>query len=119
MSEQQEKIAKKKDEDRSGLDALFSRLKQEDRDEMKKAMKEEDQFISTIKIGLTNLDTYPQVKLLQYNDKGKVTNGIYLFVNEAVRAIRHMNTIFKFSESPSLMPVETVPIEKCNTDDFF
>ena len=119
MSEQQEKIAKKKDEDRSKLDALFSRLKQEDRDEMKKAMREEDQFISTIKIGLTNLDTYPQVKLLQYNDKGKVTNGIYLFVNEAVRAIRHMNTIFKFSESPSLMPVETVPIEKCITDDFF
>ena len=119
MSEQQDKIAKKKDADRSGLDTLFSRLKQEDRDEMKKAMREEDQFISTIKIGLTNLDTYPQVKLLQYNDKGKVTNGIYLFVNEAVRAIRHMNTIFKFSESPSLMPVETVPIEKCNTDDFF
>ena len=101
MSEQQEKIAKKKDEDRSKLDALFSRLKQEDRDEMKKAMREEDQFISTIKIGLTNLDTYPQVKLLQYNDKGKVTNGIYLFVNEAVRAIRHMNTICLLYTSPS------------------
>ena len=117
MSEQQEKIAKKKDEDRSGLDALFSRLKQEDRDEMKKALK--DQFISTIKIRLTNMDTYPQVKLMQCNDQGSVTNGIYLFVNEAVRAIRHMNTIFKFSESPSLLPLELVPIEKCQSDDFF
>ena len=106
MSEQQDKIAKKKDADRSGLDTLFSRLKQEDRDEMKKAMREEDQFISTIKIGLTNLDTYPQVKLLQYNDKGKVTNGIYLFVNEAVRAIRHMNTCLLYT-SPSPRDLST------------
>ena len=118
MSEKQEKI--KDDEDRSRLDVLFSRLNQEDRDEMKKAMKERNQFIPNIvRIGLTNMDTYPQVKLMQCNDQGLVTNGIYLFVNEAVRAIRHMNTIFKFSESPSLLPLETVPIEKCNTDDFF
>ena len=115
MSEQQEKI--KNDEDRSLLDVLFSRLDQEDRDEMKKALK--DQFISTIKIRLTNMDTYPQVKLMQCNDQGSVTNGIYLFVNEAVRAIRHMNTIFKFSDSPSLLPLELVPIEKCQSDDFF
>ena len=115
ISEQQEKI--KKDEDRSLLDTLFSGLNQEDRDEMKKAMREKDQFIpSTARIRLTNMDTYPQVKLMQCNDQGLVTNGIYLFVNEAVRAIRHMNTIFKFSESPSL---ETVPIEKCQSDDFF
>ena len=115
MSEKQEKI--KDDEDRSRLAILFSRLNQEDRDEMKKAMRERDQFIpSTVRIGLTNMDTFPQVKLMQCNDQGLVTNGIYLFVNEAVRAIRHMNTIFKFSESPSL---ETVPIEKCQSDDFF
>ena len=115
ISEQQEKI--KKDEDRSRLDVLFSGLNQEDRDEMKKAMREKDQFIpSTARIRLTNMDTYPQVKLMQCDDQGRVTNGIYLFVNEAVRAIRHMNTIFKFSESPSL---ETVPIEKCQSDDFF
>ena len=117
ISEQQEKI--KKDEDRSRLDALFSGLNQEDRDEMKKALREKDKFISIIKIRLTNMDTYPQVKLMQCDDQGRVTNGIYLFVNEAVRAIRHMNTIFKFSESPSLLPLETVPIEKCKTDDFF
>ena len=117
ISEQQEKI--KKDEDRSRLDALFSGLNQEDRDEMKKALREKDQFISIIKIRLTNMDTYPQVKLMQCDDQGRVTNGIYLFVNEAVRAIRHMNTIFKWSESPSLLPLETVPIEKCKTDDFF
>ena len=118
MSEKQENI--KDDEDRSRLAILFSRLNQEDRDEMKKAMRERDQFIpSTVRIGLTNMDTYPQVKLMQCNDQGLVTNGIYLFVNEAVRAIRHMNTIFKFSESPSLLPLETVPIEKCKTDDFF
>ena len=118
MSKHQEKIMD--DEDRSRLDILFSRLNQEDRDEMKKAMRERNQFIpNTVRIGLTNMDTYPQVKLMQCNDQGLVTNGIYLFVNEAVRAIRHMNTIFKFSESPSLMPVETAPIEKCNTDDFF
>ena len=115
MSEKQEKI--KDDEDRSRLAILFSRLNQEDRDEMKKAMRERDQFIpSTVRIGLTNMDTYPQVKLMQCNDQCLVTNGIYLFVNEAVRAIRHMNTIFKWSESPSL---ETVPIEKCQSDDFF
>ena len=117
ISEQQEKI--KKDEDRSRLDALFSGLNQEDRDEMKKALREKDKFISIIKIRLTNMDTYPQVKLMQCDDQGRVTNGIYLFVNEAVRAIRHMNTIFKFSESPSLLPLETVPIEKCQSDDFF
>ena len=118
MSKHQEKI--KDDEDRSRLDILFSRLNQEDRDEMKKAMRERNQFIpNTVRIGLTNMDTYPQVKLMQCNDQGLVTNGIYLFVNEAVRAIRHMNTIFKFSESPSLLPLETVPIEKCKSDDFF
>ena len=117
ISEQQEKI--KKDEDRSRLDVLFSGLNQEDRDEMNKALREKDQFISTIKIRLTNMETYPQVKLMQCDDQGRVTNGIYLFVNEAVRAIRHMNTIFKFSESPSLLPLETVPIEKCQSDDFF
>ena len=117
ISEQQEKI--KKDEDRSRLDVLFSGLNQEDRDEMNKALREKDQFISTIKIRLTNMDTYPQVKLMQCDDQGRVTNGIYLFVNEAVRAIRHMNTIFKFSESLSLLPLATVPIEKCKTDDFF
>ena len=40
ISEQQEKI--KKDEDRSRLDALFSGLNQEDRDEMNKALREKD-----------------------------------------------------------------------------
>ena len=99
-----------------GLSKLLDSLDQEDRDEMMKTI---DMYGNgSMTISWNSLSSFPQLKMMQYID-GQVANGIYLFVSDALKAIRHMNAIFRFSTNPHLLPVETEPIKKCKTDDFF
>ena len=75
--------------------------------------------LSTKKIELKKLDTFPQLELLQYEADGTLANGIYLFVSEAVKLVKHMNTVFAFSKSECLSFFEKAPIEKYADDNFF
>ena len=99
-----------------GLSKLLDSLDQEDRDEMMKTI--DMCGNGSMTISWNSLSSFPQLKMLQYIDE-KVANGIYLFASDALKAIRHMNAIFRFSTNPHLLPVETEPIKKCKTDDFF
>ena len=76
-----------------------------------------------IKIELNSIKTNPQLSLLQYaNDDGKtLKNGIYLYVSEAVKLIKHMNDVFAFSKSTCLSIFKDAPskVEKYTGDDFF
>ena len=76
-----------------------------------------------IKIELNSIETNPQLSLLQYaNDDGKtLKNGIYLYVSEAVKLIKHMNDVFTFSKSSCLFVFKDTAskVKKYTNDDFF
>ena len=108
---------------RYGGDALWNLLdglSDEDREGMRHAL---NSLEPSIKIELKKIETCPQLALLQYkgdddNDKS-LKNGIYLYVGEAVKLVKHMNDVFAFSKSESLSMVKVAPVEKCANDDFF
>lgn len=106
---------------RYGGDALrnlLDGLSDEDRDGMSSA---HDALTPLIKIELKKIETCPQVAMLQYDDDDdkSLKNGIYLYVSEVVKLVKHMNSVFAFSKSESLTMVKVVPIEKYTDDDFF
>ena len=76
-------------------------------------------MLSSMKIEIKNLDTSPQLEMLQYKKDGEFANGIYLFVSEAVKLVKHMNTVFAFSKSECLLIIEKAPIEKYTDDNLF
>ena len=69
------------------------------------------------------METDPQLALLQYvDDEGKtLKNGVYLYLSEAVKLIKHMNYVFAFSKSTCLSIFKDAPskVEKYTGDDFF
>ena len=104
---------------RYGGDALWNLLdglSDNDRDEMKNAL---EAIAPTMKIELKKIETYPQLTLFQYNDDKTLKNGIYLYVGEAVKLVKHMNDLFTFSKSESLSTLKVTPIKKYENDDFF
>ena len=109
---------------RYGGDALWNLLdglSDEDREGMRHSL---NSLEPSIKIELKKIETCPQLALLQYkdddDDKDKpLKNGIYLYVGEAVKLVKHMNDVFAFSKSESLSMVKVAPVEKCANDDFF
>ena len=107
---------------RYGGDALWNLLdglSDEDREGMRHAL---NSLEPSIKIELKKIETCPQLALLQYKDDDKdksLKNGIYLYVGEAVKLVKHMNDVFAFSKSESLSMVKVAPIEKYTIDDFF
>ena len=107
---------------RYGGDALWNLLdglSDEDREGMRHAL---NSLEPSIKIELKKIETCPQLALLQYKDEDddkSLKNGIYLYVGEAVKLVKHMNDVFAFSKSESLSMVKVAPVEKCANDDFF
>lgn len=108
---------------RFGGDALrdlLDGLSDSDRDGMRAALDEYDAISSTTKIELKKLETCPQLSLMQYTEKGNLKNGIYLFVSEAMKLVKHMNATFAFSKSKCLsFVVDKQPIDKYTDDHFF
>ena len=117
MSEHQTTLLDGRD-DRDDLHNLLEGLDNEDQDEMRAALDNDNPIASTMKISAENLDTYPQLQLMRYDVDGKLKNGIYLFVSEAVKLVKHMNNVFKFSKSACLSATKTASILKY-TDDYF
>ena len=107
---------------RYGGDALWNLLdglSDEDREGMRHSL---NSLEPSIKIELKKIETCPQLALLQYKDEDddkSLKNGIYLYVGEAVKLVKHMNDVFAFSKSESLSMVKVAPVEKCANDDFF
>jgi len=99
---------------RYGGDALWNLLdglSDEDREGMRHAL---NSLEPSIKIELKKIETCPQLALLQYKDDDKdksLKNGIYLYVGEAVKLVKHMNDVFAFSKSESLSMVKVAPID--------
>ena len=77
----------------------------------------------SIKIELNSIGTNPQLSLIQYaDDEGKtLKNGVYLYVSEAVKLVKHMNDVFAFSKSSCLSVFKDTAskVEKYTSDDFF
>ena len=115
MSEHQTTLFDGRD-DRDDLHNLLEGLDNEDQDEMRVAL--DNPIASSIKISAENLDTYPQLRLVRHDVDGKLKNGIYLFASDAVKLVKHMNNVFKFSKSACLSSTKITSIEKY-TDDYF
>ena len=106
---------------RFGADALrhlLDGLSDEDRDGMR-AAHDDFNITPSMKIELKKLETCPQLELLQYTADKSLANGIYLYVGEAVKLVKHMNTVFAFSKSKCLSFDKGAPIEKYTDDQFF
>ena len=117
MSEHQTTLLDGRD-DCDDLHNLLEGLDNEDQDEMRAALDNDNPIASTMKISAENLDTYPQLRLVQHDVDGKLKNGVYRFMSDAVKQVEHMNNVFKFSKSACLLSTKTASIEKY-TDDYF
>ena len=98
------------------LHSLLDGLSNDDLDGMSTAL---GALAPTIKIELKKIETQPQLALFQYDDEKTLKNGIYLYVSEAVKLVKHMNDVFAFSKSTCLSMFKDTPVEKYTSDDFF
>ena len=107
---------------RYGGDALRNLLDGLSKDDLDRMSIAHDALAPTIKIELKKIETQPQLALFQYDDEGKaLKNGIYLYVSEAVKLVKHMNDVFAFSKSTCFSVFKDTPskVEKYTSDDFF
>ena len=108
---------------RYGGDALRNLLDGLSKDDLDRMSTAHDALAPTIKIELKKIDTHPQLAMFQYDDdEGKaLKNGIYLYVSEAVKLVKHMNDVFAFSKSTCFSMFKDTPskVEKYTSDDFF
>ena len=108
---------------RYGGDALRNLLDGLSKDDLDRMSTARDALAPTIKIELKKIETQPQLAMFQYDDDEDkaLKNGIYLYVSEAVKLVKHMNDVFAFSKSSCLSVFKEAPskVEKYTSDDFF
>ena len=106
---------------RYGGDALRNLLDGLSNDDLDGMSTAHDALAPTMKIELKKIDTQPQLALFKYDDDKTLKNGIYLYVSEAVKLVKHMNDVFAFSKSSCLSVFKGTPskVEKYTNDDFF
>ena len=108
---------------RYGGDALRNLLDGLSKDDLDRMSTAHDALAPTIKIELKKIETQPQLAMFQYDDDEDkaLKNGIYLYVSEAVKLVKHMNDVFAFSKSSCLSVFKEAPskVEKYTSDDFF
>ena len=119
LSEHRTTILKRMRFGGDALRNLLDGLSETDREDMRSIREEFDKSTSTMKIGLKKLDTCPQLEMLQYNEDGKLANGVYVFIGGTVTLVKHMNTLSEFSNSECLKFAEKATIEKYTDDNFF
>ena len=96
---------------RYGGDALRNLLDGLSKDDLDRMSTAHDALAPTIKIELKKIETQPQLAMFQYDDDEDkaLKNGIYLYVSEAVKLVKHMNDVFAFSKSSCLSVFKEVP----------
>ena len=108
---------------RYGGDSLRNLLDGLSKDDLDRMSTARDALAPTIKIELKKIETQPQLAMFQYDDDEDKTlkNGIYLYVSEVVKLVKHMNDVFAFSKSSCLSVFKEAPskVEKYTSDDFF
>ena len=108
---------------RYGGDSLRNLLDGLSKDDLDRMSTARDALAPTIKIELKKIETQPQLAMFQYNDDEDkaLKNGIYLYVSEAVKLVKHMNDVFAFSKSTCFSMFKDTPskVEKYTSDDFF
>ena len=108
---------------RYGGDALRNLLDGLSKDDLDRMSSAHDALAPTIKIELKKIETQPQLAMFQYDDDEDkaLKNGIYLYVSEAVKLVKHMNDVFAFSKSTCFSMFKDTPskVEKYTGDDFF
>ena len=108
---------------RYGGDSLRNLLDGLSKDDLDRMSTARDALAPTIKIELKKIETQPQLAMFQYNDDEDkaLKNGIYLYVSEAVKLVKHMNDVFAFSKSSclSVFKEASSKVEKYTSDDFF
>ena len=108
---------------RYGGDALRNLLDGLSKDDLDRMSTARDALAPTIKIELKKIETQPQLAMFQYDDDEDKTlkNGVYLYVSEVVKLVKHMNDVFAFSKSSclSVFKEASSKVEKYTSDDFF
>ena len=107
---------------RYGGDSLRNLLDGLSKDDLDRMSTAHDALAPTIKIELKKIETQPQLAMFQYNDDEDkaLKNGIYLYVSEVVKLVKHMNDVFAFSKSTCLSMFKDAPskVEKYTSNDF-
>ena len=108
---------------RYGGDSLRNLLDGLSKDDLDRMSTAHDALATAIKIELKKIETQPQLAMFQYDDDEDkaLKNGIYLYVSEVVKLVKHMNDVFAFSKSSCLSVFKEAPskVEKYTSDDFF
>ena len=108
---------------RYGGDSLRNLLDGLSKDDLDRMSTARDALAPTIKIELKKIETQPQLAMFQYDDDEDkaLKNGIYLYVSEVVKLVKHMNDVFAFSKSSCLSVFKEAPskVEKYTSDEFF
>ena len=68
------------------------------------------------RVVIKDFSGYYKLKLLRFSEE-KLMNGIYFFTEEVVKLVKHINTVFKFSDSECLQLKDD--LEKYKDDFFF
>ena len=108
---------------RYGGDSLRNLLDGLSKDDLDRMSTAHDALATAIKIELKKIETQPQLAMFQYDDDEDkaLKNGIYLYVSEVVKLVKHMNDVFAFSKSTCFSVFKEAPskVEKYTSDDFF
>ena len=96
---------------RYGGDSLRNLLDGLSKDDLDRMSTARDALAPTIKIELKKIETQPQLAMFQYDDDEDkaLKNGIYLYVSEAVKLVKHMNDVFAFSKSTCFSVFKDTP----------
>ena len=57
--------------------------------------------------------------MLKFDDKKELQYGVYLFINDAVTLLKHMNGLMGFSASECFKNAKVTTVENYTDDNFF
>ena len=92
---------------------MLDGLSEEDLEGMRAALEKTD---DQTRVVIKDFSGYYKLELLRFSEE-KLMNGIYFFTEEVVKLVKHINTVFKFSDSECLQLKDD--LEKYKDDFFF
>ena len=92
---------------------MLDGLSEEDLEGLRAALEKTD---DKTRVEIKDFNGYYKLELLRFSE-GKLMNGIYFFTEEAMKLVKHINTVFKFSDSECLQLKDD--LEKYKDDFFF
>ena len=100
------------------LSSMLDGLSDTDREDMRSNSEQFKKNYPTTSIKVKNVE-FPKLTMLKISEDKELQYGVYLFINDAVTLLKHMNELMGISESECFKSVETGNVNKFEDDDFF